>query len=71
MLKKSIFKVYNFAMPFKKNIFFLIATLIFSFCFADENEFFSEEEIPAAELPQEFSKKGYFTLETIKPEKTN
>ena len=58
-------------MPFKKKIFFLIATLIFSFCFADENKFFSEEEIPASELPQEFSKKGFFPLEPLKPEKTN
>ncbi len=71
LLKKSIFRVYNFTMSLKKKIFCLAATLIFSFCFAEENEFFSEEEIPAAELSKEFNKKGFFPLELLKPEKTN
>ena len=71
MLKNSIFTVYNFIMPLKKKIFCLAATLIFSFCFAEENEFFVEEEIPAAELSSELNKKEFFLPELLKPEKTN
>ena len=58
-------------MTFKKKILCLAATLIFSFSFAEENNFFSEEEIPAAELSKESNIKRFFPVEPLRPEKIN
>ncbi len=58
-------------MTLKKKFFCLVATLIFSFCFAEENNFFSEEEIPAEELTKELNRRDFFLPELLKPEKTD